>query len=74
MLKNWHHIYFFSLFLKIIAGSYDSLHIEKRFTLYAIKHIKSVPNNDKNHCYYNIFLEHCPYQLIKKHLQTFFIL
>ena len=43
------------------------LPIEKTLTLHnAVIHIKSVLNRDKNHYYYNIFLEKCSYQLAKK--------
>ena len=60
--------YIFSrYFAKIKVDSYDSLPIEKRLTLHKIIiHIKSVPNKDKNHYYYKIFLEKCSYQLAKK--------
>ena len=54
-------------FMKIKLDSYDSLPIEKRLTLYNVTiHIKSVLNKDKNHYYYEIFLEKCLYQLTKK--------
>ena len=46
---------------------YDSLPIEKTMTLHnVIILIKSVLNKDKNHYYYNTFLEKCLYQLAKK--------
>ena len=53
--------------MKIKLDSYDSLPIEKKLTLYNVTiHIKSVLNKDKNHYYYEIFLEKCLYQLTKK--------
>ena len=60
--------YIFSLyFAKIKIDSYESLRIEKASTLHnVIMLIKSVPNKDKNHCYYKIFLEKCSYQFAKK--------
>ena len=60
--------YIFShYFAKIKVDSYDSLPTEKRLTLHhVIIHIKSVLNKDKNHYYYKIFFEKCPYQLAKK--------
>ena len=53
---------------KIKVDSYDSLPIEKRLTLHnVIILIKSVLNKDKkNQYYYDIFLEKCSYQLVKK--------
>ena len=57
--------YIFShYFGKIKVDSYDSLPIEKRLAVHnVIILIKSVLNKDKNHYYYNIFLEKCSYQL-----------
>ena len=47
--------------------SYHSLPIEKTMTLHnVIIIIKSVLNKDKNHYYYNMFLEKCSYQLATK--------
>ena len=52
---------------KIKVNSYDSLPIEKKTTLHnVIMHIKWVLNKDQNHCYFNIFLEKCLYQLAIK--------
>ena len=55
--------YIFShYYAKIKVNSYGSLPIEKRLTLHnVIILIKSVQNKDKNHYYYNIFLEKCSY-------------
>ena len=53
-------------YTKIVVDSYDSLHTEKRLTLHVIILIRSVLNKDKNHYYYDIFLEKCFYQLTKK--------
>ena len=51
---------------KIKVDSYDTLPIEKIFTLdNVIMHIKWVLNKDQNHYYYNTFLEKCSYQLTK---------
>ena len=60
--------YIFShYFAKIKVDSYDSLPIEKRLNLHSvIILIKSVFNKDKNHDYYEIFLEKFSYQLAKK--------
>ena len=58
---------FFHYFAKIKVHSYDSLSLEERLILHNVKIIiKSVLNKDKNHYYYNIFLEKCSYQLAKK--------
>ena len=53
--------YIFSrYFAKTKVDSYDSLPIEKLLTLHnVIIIIKSVLNKDKNHYYYQIFLEKC---------------
>ena len=49
------------------ADSYDSLPRGKTFTWHnVIILIKSILNKDQNHCYYNIFLEKCSYQLATK--------
>ena len=54
-------------FAKLKVDSYDSLQIEKTFTLHNfIILIKLVLSKDKNHYYYKIFLEKCSYQLAKK--------
>ena len=46
--------------------SHNSLLLKKILTLHnVIIHIKSIFNDDKNNCYYNIFLEKCSYQLPK---------
>ena len=46
---------------------YDSLPLEKMLIFHKIIiHIKSVLNKDQNHCYYNMFLEKCFYQLVQK--------
>ena len=46
--------------------SHNSLLLKKILTLHnVIIHIKSIFNDDKNNCYYNIFLEKCLYQLPK---------
>ena len=60
--------YIFShYFAKIKVDSYDSLPIEKRLTLNnVIILIKLVHNKDRNHYYYEMFLEKCLYQLGKK--------
>ena len=51
-------------YAKIKVDSYDSLPIEKILTLHnVIILIKLVLNKNKNHCYYNMFLEKCSYQL-----------
>ena len=51
---------FFPYFVKIKVDSYDSLPIEKIFTLHnVIILIKSVLNKDKNRYYYKIFLQKC---------------
>ena len=53
-------------YAKIKIDSYDSLCLEKTLNLHnVITLIKSVFNKDENHCYYNIFLEKCSYQLTK---------
>ena len=59
---------FFHFYTKIKVDSYDSLPIEKRLTLHNLL-IKSVFNKDKNHYYYNVFLEKCTYQLAKNYSQ-----
>ena len=65
--KKWYHICFFSLLQKIKVYSYDSLPLEKILTLHnVIILFKSFLNKDQSHCYYNIFLEKCSYQLDKK--------
>ena len=60
--------YIFSYyFAKIKVDSYDTLLIEIRLTFHnVIINIKSVLTKDKNHYYYNIFLEKWSYQLVKK--------
>ena len=60
--------YIFShYFTKIKVDSYDSLPTDKILTLHnVIILIKLVPNKDKNHYYYKIFLEKFSYQLAKK--------
>ena len=42
-------------FAKIKVHSYDSLLLEKCFTVHVIIHIKLILNKDKNQYYYNIF-------------------
>ena len=60
-LKSGITYIFSDYFAKIKVDSSDSLHIEKILTFHnVIIHIKSVLNKDKNHYYYNIFLEKCP--------------
>ena len=50
-------------YAKIKADCNDSLPLEKTLTLHnVIILIKSVFNKDKNHYYYNIFLEKCSYK------------
>ena len=47
--------------------SYDFVNYRKSIDVsYIIILIKSVLNEDKNHYYYNTFLEKCSYQLAKK--------
>ena len=48
-------------------GSYDSLPLEKilKFHNFIIR-IKSVLNEDQNHCYYSTFLQKFSYQLDKR--------
>ena len=59
-------------YTKIKVDSYDSSPIEKTLTLHNVtKHIKSIPNKDQNHYFYNIFLEKLSYQLAKKQWQFF---
>ena len=54
-------------YARIKVDSYDYLTREKTLTLHnVIIHIKSVYNRNRNHDYYNIFLEKCSYQLAKK--------
>ena len=49
------------------VGSYDSLPLEKTMTSYdVIILIRSVFNEDKNTCYYNIFLQKASLELLKK--------
>ena len=61
-------------FAKIKVDSYHSLRIEKTLTLHdVVIHIKSVLNKDKNHYYYNIFLENCLCQLAKNNHNLFSI-
>ena len=60
-------------YTKIKADSYHYLLFEKTLTLHnIIIHIKPALNKDQSHCYYNIFLEKCLYQLAKKQWQIFF--
>ena len=60
-------MFFSHYYVKIKVDSYDSLPIEKTLTLlHVIILIESILNKDKNHYYYNIFLEKCSYQLAKK--------
>ena len=63
--------YIFShYFVKIKVDSYDFLPIAKKMALHnVIILIKSVLNKDKNHYYYEIFLEKCSHQLTKKKSQ-----
>ena len=50
-----------------IFFSYSGFPLEKMLTLHdVVIHIKSVFNKDQNHHYYDIFLEKCSYQLVKK--------
>ena len=57
---------FSNYFANIKVDSYDFLPKEKRLTLRnVIMHIKSVLIKDKNHYYYNRFLEKCSDQLAK---------
>ena len=65
--------YIFSrYFPKIKIDSYDSLPIEKRFTPHNVTiHITSGINKDKNHYYYEIFIEKCSNQLAKQYSQVF---
>ena len=50
-------------YTKIKVHSYDSLPLEKTFTLHnVIVPIKSVFNKNQNHYYYNIYLEKCSHQ------------
>ena len=59
-------------YAKIKIDSYDSLCLEKTLNLHNVKTlIKSVFNKDENHCYYDIFLEKCSYQLTKKYWKFF---
>ena len=54
-------------FAKIKVDFYDSLPIEKTFTLHnVIMLIKSFLSKDKNHYCCKVFLEKCSYQLAKK--------
>ena len=60
------HIYFFHNYARIKIDSYVSLPLEKILTLdNVIILIKSVSNKNKNHHYYDIFLENFLYQLPK---------
>ena len=55
-----------------MASQIIFLTITQRLTLSnVIIHIKSVLNKDKNHYYYNAFLEKCSYHLAKKLLQEY---
>ena len=59
-------------YAKIKIDSYDSLCLEKTLNLHnVITLIKSVFNKGENHCYYDIFLEKCSYQLTKKYWKFF---
>ena len=49
-----------------------SLLLEKTLTLHFIILIKSTFNKNQDHCYYNIFLEKCLYQLANKERKNFF--
>ena len=65
LVKKWHYIcYIFShYYAKTKVDSYDSLPLEKTLALNnVIIFIKSVFNKDKNHSYYNIFLEKYSYK------------
>ena len=54
-------------YARIKVDSYDSLPLEKTLTLHnVIILIKLVLNKNQKHCYYNIFLEKCSYQIAKK--------
>ena len=60
-LKSGITYIFSDYFAKVKVDSSDSLPIEKILTFHnVIIHIKLVLNKDKNHYYYNIFLEKCP--------------
>ena len=50
--------------IKIKVDSYDSLPLEKTSLRNIIILIKSIFDKDKNHYYYNIFLEKGSYELI----------
>ena len=64
--SNTTHIYF-HYFAKIKVDSFDYLPIKKTMTLRDVMiFIKSVLNKDKNDYYYEIFLEKCLNQLVKK--------
>ena len=54
---------FFYNYAKIKIDSDDDLPLEKTLTLH---NVILVFNKNKNHCYYNIFLEKCFHQLAKK--------
>ena len=60
-------------YAKVKVDSYDFLPIEKILALHnVIIHIKSIPNEDKGHYHYKIFLEKRSYQLAKKYSLFFF--
>ena len=55
--KNEYHICFSHYYAKIKVDSYESLFIEKRFTLHnVIILIKSVLNKVKSHYYYKMLV------------------
>ena len=67
ILRDLGITYIFShYYAKIKVDSYESLATEKEIGFHNfIILIKSVPNNDKSHHCYNMFLEKCLYQLAK---------
>ena len=66
LVKNVTSPFFSHNYANIKIDSYHSLTLEKTLTLcnFVIL-IKSVFNKDKNHYYYNIFLEKCSYKQYK---------
>ena len=66
-LKVVLHLFFSYNHAKTKIDSDDDWPLEELLTLHnVIILIKSVFNKDQNHCCYNIVLQECSYQLVKK--------
>ena len=61
------YLYFWHNYVKIKTGSDDNFLLDKTLTLHnTVRIIKSVFLKNQNLYGYNVFLEKCSYQLVKK--------